>query len=128
MIVIVTGWPYADALFAGLIGLFILPRAWKLGHQALRILVQAAPIDLDLEAIRGDLARIDGVVDVHDLHVWTLTSEMDVATVHVMTTDDADPHPVLDAARAILQGRYDISHATLQIEPDTHHGCSGITW
>jgi cobalt-zinc-cadmium efflux system protein len=128
VIVIVTGWPYADALFAGLIGLFILPRAWRLGHQALRILLQAAPTDLDLEAIRSDLARIDGVVDVHDLHVWTLTSEMDVATVHIMTTDDVDPHPVLDAARTILEDRYDISHATLQIEPDTHHGCAEITW
>ena len=128
VIVIATGWPYADALFAGLIGLFILPRAWRLGHQALRILLQAAPTDLDLEALRSNLARIEGVVDVHDLHVWTLTSEMDVATVHIMTTDDVDPHPVLDAARTILEDRYDISHATLQIEPDTHHGCSEITW
>ncbi|MCJ7782237.1 MAG: cation diffusion facilitator family transporter [Acidimicrobiia bacterium] len=128
VIVIGTGWPYADALFAGLIGLFILPRAWRLGHQAFRILVQAAPIDLDLEAIRSDLARIEGVVDVHDLHVWTLTSEMDVATVHIMTTDDVDPHPVLDAANTILEGRYGISHATLQIEPDTHHGCAEVTW
>ncbi len=128
VIVIVTGWPYADALFAGLIGLFILPRAWRLGHQALRILLQAAPINLDLESLRSDLAGIEGVVDVHDLHVWTLTSEMDVATVHIMTTDDVDPHPVLDAARTILEGRYGISHATLQIEPDTHHGCSEITW
>lgn len=128
VIVIGTGWPYADALFAGLIGLFILPRAWRLGHQAFRILVQAAPIDLDLEAIRSDLAGIEGVVDVHDLHVWTLTSEMDVATVHIMTTDDVDPHPVLDAAHTILEGRYGISHATLQIEPDTHHGCAEVTW
>lgn len=125
---ILTGWPYADPLFAALIGFFILPRSWHLGRQALRILVQAAPADLDLAGLHSDLASIPGVVDVHDLHVWTLTSEMDVATVHVMTRAGTDPHPVLDAARNLLRDRYDIDHATLQVEPDTHHGCSEVTW
>ena len=128
LIMIVTDWPYADPLFAALIGLFILPRAWKLGGQALRILVQAAPAGLDIEGLREDLTTVPGVVDVHDLHVWTLTSEMDVATVHLMTREGTDPHPVLDRARSLLEDRYSIAHATLQVEPDTHQGCSEVTW
>lgn len=128
LILAFTGWPYADPLFAGLIGLFIFPRAWRLGVQAVRILVQAAPAGLDLRQIRHDLATLPGVVDVHDLHVWTLTSQMDVATVHLMTDDDTDPHSVLDGARALLQDRYRLGHATLQVEPSTHRGCSEISW
>jgi cobalt-zinc-cadmium efflux system protein len=117
-----------DPLFAALIGLFILPRAWRLGHEALRILVQAAPRNLDLEALELDLTSIDGVVDVHDLHVWTLTSEMDVATVHLTTGDATDTHQVLDRARDLLQNRHNLAHATLQVEPDTHQGCSELSW
>jgi cobalt-zinc-cadmium efflux system protein len=128
LIMITTGWPYADPLLAGLIGLFILPRAFTLGRQAIHILVQAAPQDLDLGDVKTDLSSIEGVVDVHDLHVWTLTSDMDVATVHLMTTEDTDPHRVLDAARDLLRDRYRISHATLQVEPGTHKGCAEITW
>ena len=128
LIMIVTDWPYADPLFAALIGLFILPRAWKLGGQALRILVQAAPTGLDVGRLRDDLTTVPGVVDVHDLHVWTLTSDMDVATVHLMTREGTDPHPVLDQARSLLEDRYSIAHATLQVEPDTHRGCSEVTW
>jgi cobalt-zinc-cadmium efflux system protein len=128
LIMIVTGWPYADPLIAALIGLFILPRAWRLGRQALRILVQAAPAGLDLDRLQSDLGAIPGVVDVHDLHVWTLTSEMDVATVHLMTGATTDPHRVLDEARSMLQDEYRIAHATLQVEPDTHQGCSEVSW
>lgn len=123
-----TGWAYADPLFAGLIGVFILPRAWRLGSRAVRILVQAAPPHIDLERLGSDLRSIDGVVDVHDLHAWTLTSDMDVVTVHLMTRDGVDPHPVLDRARSLLEGEYRISHATLQVEPDSHEGCSEVAW
>lgn len=128
LIMIWTGWSYADPLFAGLIGLFILPRAWQLGHQALRVLIQAAPAGLNLDSLRDDLTALPGVVDIHDLHVWTLTSDMEVATVHLMTRDGTDPHPILDQARDLLQEGYSIAHATLQVEPDTHQGCSEISW
>lgn len=127
-ITILTDWPYADPLFAALIAAFILPRVWVLGGQAARILTQAAPPGLDLDALQADLTAIPNVVNVHDLHVWTLTSDMDVATVHLMITGEADPHPVLDSARDLLQTRYNVSHATLQVEPEDHHGCSELAW
>lgn len=123
-----TGWAWVDPLIAAGIGLFILPRAWRLGREALRVLLQAAPPGLDLGAVSADLAGIDGVVDVHDLHVWTLTSDMEVLTAHLMTTSGADSHAVLDRARELLGERHGLHHATLQVEPDDHHGCDELEW
>jgi cobalt-zinc-cadmium efflux system protein len=127
-VIAVTGWEQADAIAGIGIGLFILPRTWQLGAQAVRILVQAAPPGTDLDALTTDLEALDGVVDVHDLHVWTLTSEMEVATAHVMVRDGTDAHGVLDQARVLLTERYGIDHATLQVEPDTHTGCDEVEW
>lgn len=121
-------WTAADPVFAVAIGVFILPRAWRLGHRSLRILLQAAPEGLDITQLRHRLGAIPGVLDVHDLHVWTLTSEMDVATLHLVTSEGTDPHPILDQARDLLQKDYGIAHATLQVEPDTHSGCAEINW
>jgi cobalt-zinc-cadmium efflux system protein len=93
-----------------------------------RILVQAAPPGVDLDALHAELAALGGVVDVHDLHVWTLTSNMEVASAHLMVQRDADAHGVLDEARHLLAARYGITHATLQVEPDDHHGCEEVAW
>lgn len=128
LIIISTGWTYADPLFAAAVAVFILPRAWSLGSEAVRILTQAAPANVDLGTIKSELLEIEGVVDVHDLHVWTLTSQMDVASVHLMTKTEADPHPILDRARDLLQTGHAIDHATLQVEPESHRGCSEINW
>lgn len=128
VITMATGWPYADPIVAALIGLFILPRAWRLGRQAVRVLIQAAPHGLDLDEIRRELGELAGVEDVHDLHVWTLTSDMEVATVHLMTHEGVDPHPLLDRARDILEDRYNIDHATLQVEPASHRQCIEVSW
>jgi len=127
LIIQTTGWSYADPLFGAAIGLFILPRAWRLARKAIRVLVQTAPEHLDLEALAADLGGLPEVIDVHDLHVWTLTSDMDVATVHLMVKDGTDPHPILDQARNVLKD-HQIAHGTLQVEPDTHHGCAEISW
>ena len=124
----ITGWEWVDPVIGAAIGLFILPRAWRLGREALRVLVQAAPARLDVAVLQGELAAITGVVDVHDLHIWTLTSEMEVATAHLMVSAGTDSHAVLDQARQLLAERHHITHATLQIEPDDHHGCEEMTW
>jgi cobalt-zinc-cadmium efflux system protein len=123
-----TGWAWIDPAVGVAIGLWVVPRTWRLAGQAVRILIQAAPQDLDLEALAGDLAAVDGVVDVHDLHVWTLTSDMDVASAHLMIGVDQDAHAVLDGARSVLRERYGIAHATLQVEPEDHQGCNDVTW
>jgi cobalt-zinc-cadmium efflux system protein len=123
-----TGWNWIDPVIGVAIGLWILPRTWRLGAQAVRILVQAAPPNLDLGEIRTSLADLEGVVDVHDLHVWTLTSDMEVASAHLMVGPGTDSHRVLDQARDLLAGRWGITHATLQVEPDDHEGCAEVSW
>jgi cobalt-zinc-cadmium efflux system protein len=128
VVLAVTGWGWVDPVVGVGIGLFILPRAWRLGAQAVRILVQAAPPGTDIDELAAELRGLDGVVDVHDLHVWTLTSEMDVASAHLMVRAGADSHGVLDRARDVLREGYGIAHATLQVEPDTHVGCDELTW
>ncbi|BCB79071.1 cation diffusion facilitator family transporter [Phytohabitans flavus] len=112
-----TGWAYADPIVAVAVGLFILPRTWGLARAAVRILVQAAPEHLDVTAVRQRLAAVPGVRDVHDLHVWTLTSGMEVASAHLALEESAQVGPVLVAAREALHEDFDIGHATLQVEP-----------
>jgi cobalt-zinc-cadmium efflux system protein len=124
----VTGWTWVDPVLGAAIGVFILPRAFRLGREALRVLVQAAPAGVDVSAVQHDLASIADVVDVHDVHVWTLTSDMEVASAHVMVRVGTDSHRVLDEARVILRERHGLSHATLQVEPDDHHGCDEVSW
>ncbi len=124
----VFGWWWADPVVAALIGIWILPRTFRLGRRAVRILLQAAPAHVDLARLTSDLAAIDGIVDVHDLHVWTLTSDMEAASAHLVATAGADHHAVLDQARHLLADRYGIGHGTFQVEPDTHEGCHDVVW
>ena len=119
---------WVDPLVGIAIAVWIVPRTIRLAGQALRILVQAAPPGTDIDALRADLAAVDGVVDVHDLHVWTLTSDMDVASAHLMVGASVDQHGVLDRARDLLREHYGIGHATLQVEPEDHTGCDEVGW
>ncbi|HEY8474647.1 MAG TPA: cation diffusion facilitator family transporter [Natronosporangium sp.] len=127
-IVLLTGWWYADPLLAVAVALFIIPRTWSLGRAALRVLVQAAPKHVPIGEVASSLATVPGVCDVHDLHVWTLTSGMDVASAHL--TIDRPDHlgEVLAGARALLREKYGIAHATLQVEPVGTDGCTPADW
>ncbi len=122
------GWTWADAVVGALIGLWIVPRSVRLGLRAVRVLLQAAPEAFDLDGLATELAEIPGVVDVHDLHVWKLTSDMDAASAHLMTSETVDAHGVLDQARTILADRHGIEHGTFQVEPESHHGCHDVDW
>lgn len=115
-----TGWPYADPIVGAAIGLFILPRTWRLAKQALRILMEVAPEGVDVEEVRRRIIDLDGVADVHDLHVWTVTSGMESATGHVVLAEDAELHPVLDSVIDLLAHEYGVTHATIQCEPAGH--------
>ena len=122
------GWTWVDPLIGAALGVWIVPRAWRLLQQTVRILLQSAPSGVDLAQMRQDLAAIGGVVDVHDLHVWTLTSEMEAVSAHLMTEVEADSHAVLDQARHLIADRYGILHGTFQVEPETHGGCREVAW
>ena len=128
VVLIAFSWDPIDAIIGVAIGLFMVPRALRLAWDALRVLSQIAPAHVDVDALTADLGAIPGVVDVHDVHVWTLTSAMDVATAHLMVGTATDHHTVLDDARTLLRSRYGIEHATLQVEPEDHEGCEDVTW
>jgi cobalt-zinc-cadmium efflux system protein len=127
-VIAITGWTWVDGVTGAAVGLFILPRTWRLGGRAVRILLQAAPPHIDPGAMRDDLAGLEGVVDVHDVHVWTLTSDMESASAHLRVAAGQDTHGVLDQARSLLEERYGIAHATLQVEPADHRGCDRLDW
>jgi cobalt-zinc-cadmium efflux system protein len=129
LMALTVGWYLADPIVAVAVGLFVVPRTWRLARQALRILVQQAPDGLDMHALRAELAALPSVTEVHDLHVWTLTSGMEVASAHLATRADADHGGVLTAAQRILADRYRIDHATLQVEPaECARRCQALTW
>ena len=123
-----TSWYWIDSLIAIGIGIFILPRAYKLGRDALRILVESAPAHVDVDRLAADLHTIPDVVEAHDLHVWTITSGMDAVSVHLQVHPHADTHAVLDRARELLRDRHKINHATVQVEPTDHAGCNLVQW
>ncbi|WP_049577337.1 cation diffusion facilitator family transporter [Streptomyces sp. SBT349] len=127
-LVATTGAPVWDTAVALAIGAFVVVRALMLGRQVLAVLGQHAPEGMSADAVAGDLAAIDGVADVHDLHLWTLTSGMPVATAHLVAHERADTHAVLDHARDLLRRRHGVAHATLQIEPADHRGCDELDW
>jgi len=128
IVIFVTGWSGIDALVGIAIGLFILPRALGLARKAVRILIESAPDGVDVESLRSALVALPEVLEVHDLHVWTLTSDMNTATAHIVIDDGIDSHPTLDAARDVLAGQFGIDHATFQIEPASHSGCDEMAW
>jgi cobalt-zinc-cadmium efflux system protein len=116
IVTVTTHWPYADVVVAVLVALWVLPRAISLARDALRILSESSPTHIDVEELRTALGAVDGVTEVHDLHVWTLSPGKDMCTAHL--TSAADSAKVLHDARTVLSAR-GLDHATVQIEcPD----------
>ncbi|HVV08580.1 cation diffusion facilitator family transporter [Amycolatopsis sp.] len=128
-ITLTTGWRYADPIIGVAIGLFVLPRTFTLARRALRILFQHPPKEVDVERIAAELTGLAGVRDVHDLHVWTLTSGMEVASAHLAVEQHTEAAQVLVAAQTLLADNYDIQHATLQVEPcESAKRCEELSW
>jgi cobalt-zinc-cadmium efflux system protein len=111
---VTTHWPYADVVVAVFVALWVLPRAIGLARAALRILSESSPQHIDVDELRAALAAVDGVTEVHDLHVWTLVPGKDMCTAHL--TSSGNSTRVLDDARAVLAAR-GLAHATVQVEP-----------
>ena len=126
VIVQTTGFDLADTLVGIGIALFVLPRTVRLGRQAVRVLLQTAPEHIDPREVTAELSRLPHVLEAHDVHVWTLTSGLEVATAHLRldaALDAATSHDVLDAAHGLLRDRHGVDHATIQLEPPSHDRC-----
>ena len=115
-----TGWTLADPIVGAAIGLFIIPRTWKLLMEAVHILMEGTPSHLDLWDIQTCLQAIDGVLTVHDLHVWTITSGLDSLSAHVIVRDGIDSDELLTAIQAALKTEFHIEHTTIQVEGQSH--------
>ena len=128
LLIRLTGSSVWDLVVAVAIAVFIVVRAVALGRQVLAVLAQHAPAGIDPADVDADLAMIAGVTEVHDLHLWTLTSGMNVATVHLTVDPDADHCGILDAAQDLLRDRHGLEHVTVQLEADGIVDCSKLSW
>ncbi len=115
-IIALTGFRAADAIASAAIGLFIVPRAWRLFREAIEILLEGAPKGMQVAEARRHILGTPGVQGVHDLHAWTITSGMHVVSAHVVVDDAADRSAVLRDLSACLADHFDIAHSTFQLE------------
>jgi cobalt-zinc-cadmium efflux system protein len=131
ILISVTGFRAIDAIAGLAIGLMILPRTWTLLREAMDVLVEATPKNIDLNLVREHLLGVEGVVDVHDLHAWTITSGVPVLSVHVVISDEQGTEriggPLLDRLGACVSDHFDIEHSTFQLEPSGHQDHEGET-
>ena len=116
VVILTTGWEYADPIIGALIGVLVLASAWPVLRDSGRILLEQAPPGLDAGAIEGALRGTDGVEDVHDLHVWTITSGFPALAVHVLVGRDRDCHERRRHLEGMLEEQFDISHTTIQVD------------
>jgi cobalt-zinc-cadmium efflux system protein len=128
LLIRLTGNAAWDTGVAVAIGVFVAVRAVMLGRQVLAVLGQHMPAGVEPASVTADLAGIGGVADVHDLHVWTLTSGMNVATAHLVSESGADVQRILREGQTLLRDSHDIAHATLQVEPTTGEQCHDTDW
>ena len=120
IVIAVTGWTQADALASVAIGLLIIPRTWALLREALDVLLEATPKGIDLDVVREHILEAPGVVGVHDLHAWTITSGMNVVSAHVVLAEDAKSGDILDHLGMCLSDDFDVKHSTFQLETPEH--------
>lgn len=116
VVVLATGWYLVDPLVGAGIGLFILPRTWGLLRQAVNILLEGTPPHVNLAEVEGAMAAVPGVRQVHDLHVWTLTSGKHAMSGHVVVEDLAAGNQILRDLHELIHDRYGIEHTTIQLE------------
>ena len=112
-----TKWYYADPLISALIGLLILPRTWRLLRDAVGVLLEGVPSDVDSRAVRLTIESVSGVAGVHDLHIWSLTSGLNALSVHVVVQSPGEYPTVLRSIHDRVTAEHKVSHLTVQCEP-----------
>jgi cobalt-zinc-cadmium efflux system protein len=112
-------WRWADPAFSVLISLLIIFSAWRLIADAVNILLEGTPSHINAAAVEQAMRTVNGVRDVHDLHIWTITSERYAVTAHVVVNDAGQSYRVLRELREMLVERFALTHSTIQIEDPT---------
>ncbi|WP_405690773.1 cation diffusion facilitator family transporter [Streptomyces sp. NBC_01185] len=123
-VIMATGWQAADPIASLLIGLMIVPRTVRLLRETLDVLLESAPKGVDMEEVRAHITALPGVLDVHDLHAWTITSGMPVLSAHVVVhqemLDSIGHEKLLHDLQGCLGDHFDVEHCTFQLEPSGH--------
>jgi cobalt-zinc-cadmium efflux system protein len=124
VVIMVTGFQTADTIASMLIAVMILPRAWHLLRDVVDVLLEATPKGVEVQMIREHILSVEGVVSVHDIHIWTITSGVPVFSAHVVGEDDVlsarGADQVLDKLGTCLGSHFDTEHCTFQLEPESH--------
>jgi cobalt-zinc-cadmium efflux system protein len=116
LVVLITGWSRADAVAALVVAALMAKAGWALIRDSWRIFLEAAPRGTDVAAIDHDLHAVDGVLEIHDLHVWEVTSGFPALSAHVLIDYDHDCHERRQTITTLLRDRYGLEHTTLQID------------
>lgn len=131
VLILTVGWTRADPVASLVVVGLMVYAAWGLLRDSARVLLEAAPKDFDLDEVRAHLLRVDHVHDVHDLHVWTVTSDLPTLSAHLVVDDtcfrDGHAPQLLDAVQECLHGHFDVEHSTFQLEPSSHLAHEGGT-
>jgi cobalt-zinc-cadmium efflux system protein len=117
------GWYWVDPAASILIGLLVIYSSWNLLKQAIAILMESTPAHLDVDAVRGAMIATPGAREVHDLHIWTITSGLVSLSAHVVLVEGHDSAALLEALRHTLHEQFGIDHITIQIEPASEEAC-----
>jgi len=120
IVMFATGWQQADAVASAIVAVLIVPRTIWLLRDSLDILLEATPKGVDLGEVERHIRESPGVLEVHDLHAWTITSGMNVVSAHVVLGPDGQPGDVLDHLGRCLSDDFDINHSTFQLETPEH--------
>jgi cobalt-zinc-cadmium efflux system protein len=118
-IMLTTGWYLADPLISVFIGILILFSSWSLVKESLSVLMQAVPKGIRLDEVRETIEGVDGVSEVHDLHVWAVTSDIFTLSAHAVVENGGDFHEVLNGIEDTLKARFNIEHTTIQLETES---------
>ena len=119
IMVIWRGWKWADPVFSVIISVLIIYSSWRLVADAVNILLEGTPSHINIAAVEEAMRTVSGVREVHDLHIWTITSGRHAVTAHVVVNDASDSYRILRETRELLAGRFALTHSTIQIEDPT---------
>ncbi|KRP53143.1 cation diffusion facilitator family transporter [Pseudomonas poae] len=122
LVIMFTGWGWVDSVVAAAIGFWVLPRTWTLLKESMNVLLQGVPHGIDIDQVEQGIRRVPGVEDVHDLHIWALTSGKNVLSAHLVSAPTSgSEQQILSLVTQLLHEQFDISHVTLQVENAGFH-------
>ena len=122
LVIMFTGWGWVDSVVAAAIGFWVLPRTWTLLKESMNVLLQGVPHGIDIDQVEQGIRRVPGVEDLHDLHIWALTSGKNVLSAHLVAAPTSgSEQQILSLVTQLLHEQFDISHVTLQVEGEGFH-------